>query len=151
MGLLMERDPPSWHPAAAATKALCVEAVKHCKSQGVDISKIAQAFTLAEERISTTLVSTTNVVRLRKNIDAASRSAALDEVEAAALAHVRERIFQPAGDQSWEGVELATYWATVGARLMTERLYQPAANPVATRSTNPPAPAPRSSMPSSAS
>ena len=98
MGLLMERDPPSWHPAAAATKALCVEAVKHCKSQGVDISKIAQAFTLAEERISTTLVSTTNVVRLRKNIDAASRSAALDEVEAAALAHVRERIFQPAGD-----------------------------------------------------
>ena len=35
MGLLMERPPPDWHPASAATKALCARAVEYCKAAGV--------------------------------------------------------------------------------------------------------------------
>ena len=67
MGLLCcGRDPPDWHPATAATKALCKEA---------------------------------------------------------AMGHVRDVIFAPKGTQSWEGVELAAYWETVGKLLMTQRLY----------------------------
>ena len=100
-----------------------MQAIEHCKSKGVDISKIAQAFTLAEARIATTLVSTTNLGRLQNNIDAAGRDAKLSDEEQAALAHVRDNIFGPAGDQTWEGAEIESYWTTVGKRLMTERLY----------------------------
>ena len=34
-----------------------------------------------------------------------------------------DAIFAPKGTQSWEGVELAAYWETVGKLLMTQRLY----------------------------
>ena len=47
----------------------------------------------------------------------------LDAKEEAALKHLQEEFFGPAGQQSWEGVELAAYWEGVGKRLMTERLY----------------------------
>ena len=29
MGLLMDRDPPSWHPATPATKTLCKQAATY--------------------------------------------------------------------------------------------------------------------------
>merc|ERR1712048_815087 len=100
-------------------------ATEYCKSKGVDISKIAQVFTLSEERIATTLVSSTDLTRLQTNIDVACHNVNLSKEEQAAMTHVRDKIFSPAGDQSWEGVEIGAYWSTVGKRLMTERLYPP--------------------------
>jgi len=121
MGLLMDRDPPDWHPASLETKALCKKAVAYCKAQGVDISKLALHFTLREESISTTLISSTSCSRMQSNIDAVRQT--LSETEEAALAHLVKNVFGPAGTQSWEGVEIATYWATVGKRLLSERIY----------------------------
>lgn len=141
MGLLMDRAPPDWHPASAQTKALCVQANEHCKSVGVDISKIALAFTLAEESIATTLVSTTSLARLQANIDAARVGSELRAEERAATTHVRERIFGPHGDLSWEGAELAAYWPTVGKRLLVEQQYSSkrarTASPPVTPEANP--------------
>ena len=42
----------------------------------------------------------------------------------AALAGDGVEVFGPAGQQSWEGVELAAYWQGVGKTLMTEHLYK---------------------------
>merc|ERR1719336_83806 len=121
MGLLNDRDPPGWHPARADTKALCKRAATYCREQGLDIAKLALHFCLREERISTTLISSTSVARMRQNLDAVGDT--LDAKEEAALKHLQEEFFGPAGQQSWEGVELAAYREGVGKQLMTERLY----------------------------
>ena len=64
MGLLMDRDPPSWHPATPATKALCKQAAALCREEGADLAKIALHFCLREERIATTLISSTSLARM---------------------------------------------------------------------------------------
>ena len=64
MGLLMERDPPSWHPATPATKALCKQAAALCREEGVDLAKLALHFCLREERVATTLISSTSLTRM---------------------------------------------------------------------------------------
>jgi len=121
MGLLMDREPPSWHPASAETKALCKRAAALCKEQGVDLAKLALHFTLREERIATTLISSTSMTRMRSNLDAVQESLSAKEEEV--LAQLQAEVFGPAGQQSWEGVELGAYWESVGKILMTERLY----------------------------
>jgi len=121
MGLLMDRDPPSWHPATPATKALCKQAAALCKEEGVDLAKLALHFCLREGRISTTLISSTSLTRMRSNLDAVQE--ALSPKEETVLARLQSEIFGPAGQQSWEGVELASYWQGVGKTMMTERLY----------------------------
>lgn len=121
MGLLMERDPPSWHPATPATKALCKQAAALCREEGVDLAKLALHFCLREERVATTLISSTSLTRMRSNLDAVQQS--LSDKEEATLARLQSEVFGPAGQQSWEGVELAAYWQVVGKTMMAERLY----------------------------
>jgi aryl-alcohol dehydrogenase-like predicted oxidoreductase len=69
MGLLTHRGPPSWHPATAEIKTACREAADYCSEQGVDIGTLAMAFTLGNENIPTTLVSTASLERIKKNIE----------------------------------------------------------------------------------
>lgn len=121
MGLLMDRDPPDWHPASDATKALCKQASAYTRSLGLDLAKLALHFTLREESIATTLISSTSTTRMQQNLDAVGET--LTEAEEAALTHLIDNVFGPAGTQSWEGVEIATYWETVGKRLLSERIY----------------------------
>ena len=78
-------------------------------------------FCLREERIATTLISSTSLARMRSNLDAVQQS--LSDKEEATLARLQSEVFGPAGQQSWEGVELAAYWQVVGKVMMTERLY----------------------------
>lgn len=122
MGLLMNRDPPDWHPAKPETKALCREAVAYCKAAGVDISKLALHFTLRNANIGSTLISSTNAARMASNVAACSEKLSAKEEET--LTHLREKIFKPAGEQTWENVEIGTYWDTVGKRLLTQHLYK---------------------------
>lgn len=65
MGLLSNRGPPAWHPAGPQVKAVCAEAAQYCQAQGVDISKLAMVFSLANTDIPTTLVSTASLDRLK--------------------------------------------------------------------------------------
>ena len=121
MGLLMDRDPPGWHPAKPFTKELCKGAAAYCREEGVDLAKLALHYCLREERIATTLISSTSVARMRQNLDAVG--ATLSPKEEAALTHLLEHVFGPAGQQSWEGVELGHYWEGIGKKLLTERIY----------------------------
>eukprot|EP01060_Flectonema_neradi_P001828 TRINITY_DN11130_c0_g1_i4.p1 TRINITY_DN11130_c0_g1~~TRINITY_DN11130_c0_g1_i4.p1 ORF type:complete len:380 (+),score=73.51 TRINITY_DN11130_c0_g1_i4:55-1194(+) len=117
MGLLMNREPPSWHPATDEVKAACSEAITYCKEKDVDISKLAIHFVLENEDISTTLVSTTSVHRCKQNMTTVHTE--LSDHERACMKHVRENIFAPRGDLHWEGVEIETYWKEMGNKPST--------------------------------
>jgi L-galactose dehydrogenase len=69
MGLLTERGAPSWHPAPAALREGCKKAVDFCRSQGVDIVRLAVQFSIAHPGIATTLVGSANPDNMRKNIE----------------------------------------------------------------------------------
>jgi aryl-alcohol dehydrogenase-like predicted oxidoreductase len=68
MGLLSNRDVPEWHPASEEINAVCRRAAEFCRSQGTDIAKLAIQYSTANERITTTLVSTANPENIRNNI-----------------------------------------------------------------------------------
>ena len=58
---------------------------------------------------------------MASNIAACSETLSREEQQA--LTHLREKIFAPAGEQTWENVEIGAYWETVGKRLLTQQLY----------------------------
>jgi L-galactose dehydrogenase len=109
MGLLSDRGPPEWHPASKRIKITCAEAASYCKEKGVDISRIAMCFTLANERLPTTLVSTASVVRMQSNIEAVYTPLTSKEKEA--MDYVLSNIFSRLkGEETWSGLEVAEYW-----------------------------------------
>lgn len=67
MGLLTERELPSWHPAPETLRAACARAAAHCRSRGADIAQLALQFSLANPRIATTLVGMAGVAEVRQN------------------------------------------------------------------------------------
>jgi len=68
MGLLTERGAPKWHPASESIRAVCRKAVEFCRERGEDIVKLAMQFSCANERIATTLFSTTQSSNVEKNL-----------------------------------------------------------------------------------
>ena len=111
MGLLMNRDPPGWHPCPAEKKLVCKKATDYCIERGVDISKLAIHFVLRETSIATTLVSTTSVERCAQNMAAVTDT--LSAVEEEVLAHIMKTIFEPEGNMQWENIEVTEYWKTI--------------------------------------
>ena len=71
--------------------------------------QIALHFALSDMTIATTLISCDTTSLLEANLVVARRHFQLSKEEQAALTHLRENIFVPAGDQSWEGIEVAAY------------------------------------------
>ncbi|MBD0378701.1 aldo/keto reductase [Paenibacillus sedimenti] len=69
MGLLSTRAAADWHPASGEIKTVCKQAADYCASKGADITKLAVQFSVANERIPTTLVSTANPDNIRRNIE----------------------------------------------------------------------------------
>lgn len=69
MGLLTERGVPEWHPAPKALVEACVKAAEHCKAKVYPIEKLAMQFSIQNDRIASTLFSTTRPENLLKNIE----------------------------------------------------------------------------------
>ena len=69
MGLLTERGVPAWHPAPKPLVEACVKAAEHCKAKGYPIEKLARQFSIQNDRIASTLFSTTRPENLLKNIE----------------------------------------------------------------------------------
>lgn len=69
MGLLTERGVPDWHPAPKPLIEACAKAAEHCKTKHFPIEKLAMQFSVSNDRIATTLFSTTNAENVKKNID----------------------------------------------------------------------------------
>lgn len=108
MGLLSNRGPPEWHPATQHIKDVCAQAAAYCQEQGVDISRLGLRFTLEEEDIPTTLVSTASRVNLLKNLE--SVYTPLNDKEKLVLKEVMSKYMEPLHNAHWEGVEVAEYW-----------------------------------------
>ena len=69
MGLLSRQGAPEWHPADEQVKTACRKAAEFCQAHGIDLSKLAIQYSIANEAIPTTLVGTANPDNLVKNID----------------------------------------------------------------------------------
>lgn len=69
MGLLTERGVPDWHPAPKSLIEACARAAEYCKTKNFPIEKLAMQFSVSNDRIATTLFSTTNPENVKKNID----------------------------------------------------------------------------------
>ena len=69
MGLLTERGVPDWHPAPKSLIDACAKAAEYCKSKNFPIEKLAMQFSVSNDRIATTLFSTTNSDNVKKNIE----------------------------------------------------------------------------------
>lgn len=69
MGLLTERGVPDWHPAPKSLIEACAKAAEYCKSKNFPIEKLAMQFSINNDRIATTLFSTTNSDNVKKNIE----------------------------------------------------------------------------------
>lgn len=69
MGLLTERGVPDWHPAPKSLIEACAKAAEYCKTKNFPIEKLAMQFSVSNDRIATTLFSTTNSDNVKKNIE----------------------------------------------------------------------------------
>ncbi|PLS04880.1 aldo/keto reductase [Neobacillus cucumis] len=69
MGLLSSRPVADWHPASEEIRMICKQAAEFCKENGTDLSKLAIQFSVQNEIIPTTLVSTASVENIKKNIE----------------------------------------------------------------------------------
>jgi len=69
MGLLTERGVPDWHPAPKLLIEACARAAEYCKTKNFPIEKLAMQFSVSNDRIATTLFSTTSSDNVKKNID----------------------------------------------------------------------------------
>ncbi|MBR1687582.1 MAG: aldo/keto reductase [Prevotella sp.] len=68
MGLLTERGVPDWHPAPQPLVEACKRAAEHCRKKGYPIEKLAMQYACSNERIASTVFSTTRAENLQKNL-----------------------------------------------------------------------------------
>ena len=68
MGLLSSRPVADWHPASEEIRLVCKQAADYCEENGTDLSKLAIQYSIQNETIPTTLVSTASVENIKKNI-----------------------------------------------------------------------------------
>ncbi|XP_067930092.1 uncharacterized protein [Watersipora subatra] len=106
MGLLTNRGPPDWHPAALYTPHIvdaCKKASEYCIEEQVDISRLALHFSLEQPDCATCLISTASRENARKNLEVVSDP--LCETERIVLKGVLERFMKPLNNSHWEGFE----------------------------------------------
>jgi len=122
MGLLTLRGPPIWHPATAVIREVCIEATKHATNRGMDISRLALKFSLENEDIPTTLISTASLKRLVDNFKTVYDE--LSEEENEESAYLMNTVFaQLKGKELWEDIEIEKYWKKIGKLTMISSLY----------------------------
>jgi len=100
MGLLSRREAPGWHPAPAHVKRVCADAAAYCQRRGADIAKLAVQFSVAEPRIPTTLVGTSNPTNIRNNVKWVE-----EPIDEELLAEVLA-ILKPISDVTWRSGRL---------------------------------------------
>jgi len=108
MGLLTTRGPPSWHPATTDIKSVCTKAAELCKEEDQDITDLAILWTLDQENIPTTLISTASRVNLDKNLDLAR--SCFSEEQRRMVARLEREVFRYMTNVHWECLEVARYW-----------------------------------------
>ncbi|MBQ6762877.1 MAG: aldo/keto reductase [Bacteroidales bacterium] len=69
MGLLTRRGVPVWHPAPKPLVEACARAAEHCEAKGYPIEKLAMQYALQNNRIASTVFSTTRPENVLRNVE----------------------------------------------------------------------------------
>ena len=69
MGLLTRRGVPAWHPAPKPLVEACARAAEHCEAKGYPIEKLAMQYALQNNRIASTVFSTTRPENVLRNVE----------------------------------------------------------------------------------
>jgi L-galactose dehydrogenase len=96
MGLLSSRPVADWHPADQEIRDVCKKAAAFCEERGADLSKLAIQYSVQNEEIPTTLVSTASVENITKNIRWADEPIDPDLLEAVL------DILEPIHNKTWQ-------------------------------------------------
>jgi len=95
MGLLTDRPPPNWHPAAPAIRAACARAAVQCRKKGQSLSQLAIQFSATHPGIATTLVGTADPKEIEQDLCWMDQPLDLE-----LLAEV-QALLAPVRDQTW--------------------------------------------------
>jgi aryl-alcohol dehydrogenase-like predicted oxidoreductase len=95
MGLLTDQGPPDWHPAGKDVKAACAMAAQRCRERNWDLAELALQFSLANQRIHTTLVGMATREELNRNLKAAGRPLQTELIDQV------QKILSPIQDRTW--------------------------------------------------
>ncbi|MFC5447100.1 aldo/keto reductase [Paenibacillus aestuarii] len=68
MGLLGSKMVPDWHPATKEIKDVCRKADEFCDKQGASLARLAIQFSVNNDSIPTTLVSSANPANIVRNL-----------------------------------------------------------------------------------
>lgn len=69
LGLLTNAGPQDWHPAPDEIKAICREAAELCKSNNIELGKLAMSHFIQMQGVSTFLVGMQTIKLLEMNLD----------------------------------------------------------------------------------
>lgn len=69
MGLLTRRGVPAWHPAPKPLVEACARAAELCEAKGYPIEKLAMQYALQNNRIASTVFSTTRPENVLRNVE----------------------------------------------------------------------------------
>jgi aryl-alcohol dehydrogenase-like predicted oxidoreductase len=69
MGLLTRRGVPAWHPAPKPLVEACARAAEHCEAKGYPIERLAMQYALQNNRIASTVFSTTRPENVLRNVE----------------------------------------------------------------------------------
>ncbi|VDO62605.1 unnamed protein product [Haemonchus placei] len=109
MGLLTERGPPPWHPAADFIKEACLAATHYCMSKNISISKLALSYALEVPGCSACVVGMDSIQQVRDNI-ALCTTTPLTDVEQRVRDRIMRRYFDRLENAGWSGMDVAAYW-----------------------------------------
>ncbi|HSM78490.1 MAG TPA: aldo/keto reductase [Bryobacteraceae bacterium] len=95
MGLLTGKPLPEWHPAPPELRAACAQAAELCRARGSSLPRVALQFSLAQERIHTTVAGSASADEIRRNVEWMEQLA-----DQALLAEV-QAILAPVLNRTW--------------------------------------------------
>lgn len=106
MGLLTQKDPPSWHPASDEVKVAAVKAKELCALKGTDLARIAIKHWLQTPGVDVHLMGMATPAEVEEDLKVVRQTLGLipDEsadTEAAVLKEVLQ-LFEPVKDQTWK-------------------------------------------------
>lgn len=110
MGLLTERGPPPWHPAADFIKEACLAATHYCMSKNISISKLALSYAFEVPGTASCVVGMDSIQQVRDNIALATSVSPLTDVEQRVRDRIMRRYFDRLENAGWGDVDFAAYW-----------------------------------------
>ncbi|XP_068218119.1 uncharacterized protein [Palaemon carinicauda] len=111
MGMLTAQGGRSWHPASQELKDASKKAFEHCKSQGVDLARIAVRHSIATKGIASHLMGANTCDIFLKNLDTVT--SAPTELELRLIEEVKEKFFKKIAKKHWEDEDPAKYWKVI--------------------------------------